>query len=368
MSFDPDDIWVDAIKGFNHVPQQKKRRLYRIAMVCAVGISYLIDTVLLFLFFLVGTIQIDAPLFYGMAGLFHVLLFSLLHWFGISERLQNRHMTIWQMAYAICVQLIGIKLAPQISPFFLGVMFIVFAFGTLRISFSEALAVWLVSTLAIAMAIFTKSANLTLLKGTLIEYFLVAVSFSLILLRTIALGYYATMLRTYIFKRSLSFEKKATHDALTGVLNRWVLDGIMNEQFSLYTRKGIPCSLAMIDIDHFKQVNDGFGHATGDQILKAIVDEIRGEIRDSDKLVRYGGEEFILIMAATSLDEATVLAERIRSRISQSKWQELLDEYVITVSIGVAGLTETDNAEDPLTRADAALYEAKQLGRNRVVP
>ncbi len=367
MSFDPDDIWVDAIKGFNHVPQQKKRRLYRIAVVCAVGTSYLIDTVLLFFFYLAGTIQVEAPLYYGLAGLFHVLLFSMLHWSGVSEGLQNHHMTMWQMAYGICVQLLGITLAPQLSPFFLGLMFVIFAFGTLRISFHEALTVWLVSTLAIAMTIFTKGANLTLMRGSLIEYILVAISFSLILLRTIALGYYASVLRTYIFKRSQSFERKATHDALTGVFNRWVLDGILNEQFSLFTRKGIPCSLAMIDIDHFKQVNDSYGHNIGDEILKAIVEEIRSEIRDSDKIVRYGGEEFILIMAATNLDEAIVLAERVRSRISHMRRQELPDESQVTVSIGLASMTETDKAETPLTRADAALYKAKRLGRNRVV-
>ncbi|MBT2971674.1 MAG: hypothetical protein B6D72_14595 [gamma proteobacterium symbiont of Ctena orbiculata] len=367
MSFDPDDIWVDAIKGLNHVPQQKKRRLFRVAMVCAVGVSYLIDTILLFLFCVAGTVECAAPFYYGLAGLGHVVLFSLLHWSGISDRCRNRHMTLWQMIYAICVQSLGIYLAPEISPFFLAIVFIIFAFGTLRIHFSEALIVWLLTTFVIALTLFLNSGRLTLLEGTLLEYLLVAVSFSLILLRTIALGYYGYATRSRIFKLSRAFEEKAIYDALTGVYNRWMLSTLLDEQFNLYSRKGIPCSVAMIDIDHFKRINDNFGHAVGDDVLKAIVDQIGSEFRESDKLVRYGGEEFILVMAATSLSEAIALVERIRNRIARTHWKEVPDQVVITVSAGVTEVQNGDAADDPLIRADSALYTAKQGGRNRVV-
>jgi diguanylate cyclase (GGDEF)-like protein len=271
------------------------------------------------------------------------------------------------MFYAICVQSLGICLAPQIAPYFLGVIFIIFAFGALRIRFSEALIVWLFSTFIIAVTLFFNSGRLTMLDGTLFEYLLVALSFSLVLLRTIALGYYSSVTSSRIFKIGHTFKEKAIHDALTGVYNRWMLNTVLEEQFSLYSREGIHCSVAMIDIDHFKRINDNFGHAVGDDLLKAIVNEISSETRDYDKLVRYGGEEFILIMAATHLSDAIALLERVRNRIARMNWVELPEQSVVTVSVGLTELRSNDAINDPLVRADEALYEAKRSGRNRLV-
>jgi diguanylate cyclase len=368
MSFDPDDVWADAIKGIKHLPQLQKRRLYRVALVGVIGISYLIDTCLLSLFVLAGTISAKAPLYYGLAGLGHVLLFSAFHWSGFSERFANRHMTLWGMAYGIGAQLLGILLAPQITPFFLALVFVVFAFGTLRISFREALVIWFLCILAIAVTISLKGeSQLTLMHASRFEYLLVTISFALILLRAIALGYYGQMLRQRLFELGRSFENDATHDALTGSYNRRVLQTMIEEQHSLLRRKGIPCAFAMIDIDHFKRINDTFGHATGDEILRILVTRIRQEIRESDKLIRYGGEEFVLIMAATELEEARVLSERIRQQIAQHAWDNLPADQRMTISIGLTPLRESDQADDTIQRADIALYAAKHTGRNRVV-
>jgi diguanylate cyclase (GGDEF)-like protein len=368
MNFDPDDVWLDSIKEFDHLPQQLKRRLYRVAMVGLIGATYLLDTILLFLFTLTDTIRIEAPLYYGLAGLGHVMLFSLLQWTGFSERLKNPHMTTWQMAYGISVQLMSITLAPQISPFFLATMFVIFSFGMLRISFHQALVIWFLSVIAIATTMILNSdARLTIHQPSKAEYLLILVSFALILLRSIALGYYAQALRQRMYQLSRTFEDKATHDALTGIYNRRVLTGILEEQLSLHSRKAIPCSLAMIDIDHFKRVNDSYGHVVGDQVLKTMVKVIQTQVRDTDKLVRYGGEEFLLVMAATDLDEASVLAERIRTKISSTKWEPLPDKARISLSLGLTMLMEGDCPVNPLNRADAALYSAKKGGRNRVV-
>ncbi len=368
MSFDPDDVWLDKIKGFDHLPKQVRRRLYRIAMVGLVGTTYLLDTILLFLFYLAGTIQIEAPLYYGLAGLGHLTLFTLLQWTGFSERFKNRHMTIWQMAYGICAQLMGISVAPQISPFFLATMFVIFSFGTLRIRFRQALLVWFLSIVAITVTMLLSSdARLTLVQPNRMEYLLIMISFSLILLRSIALGYYAQALRLRMYELSRSFEIDATHDALTGIYNRHVLTGILEAERSLIARKGIPCSLAMIDIDHFKQINDNFGHAVGDNVIRSMAEVLQTEIRDSDKLLRYGGEEFLLIMVATDLEEAKALAERVRTRASAAKWRQLPEGKKITVSIGVTELAEKDSLDEALSRADTALYSAKKGGRDQVV-
>jgi diguanylate cyclase (GGDEF)-like protein len=368
MNFELDDIWADAIKRLNNIQPNDRRRLYRLTMVGTVGANYLLDTILLTLFVLSGTIQAMAPICFGLAGLGHVILFSTLHWSGFSERFKNRHMTIWQMAYGIGVQMIGIMLAPQITPYFMAIIFVIFAFGTLRISFREALFAWLLACVAIALTIYFKSdVRLALPNPSTMEYLLVSVSFSLILLRSIALGYYASVLRKRIYDISRTFQNDAIHDELTGIHNRRALIDILAEQHSLFLRKGIPCSFAMIDVDHFKRINDNFGHAIGDDILKTFAKKLSEQIRESDKLVRYGGEEFLLIMAATNLCEAKRMAQRIRIEISQTQWSVLPDGYILTVSIGLAELMQYDHANDAVTRADNALYEAKDTGRNRVV-
>jgi diguanylate cyclase len=368
MSFDPDDLWVDAIQGLNHIPPKLKRRLYRIAMVVAFGFSYLIDTILLALFSAIGTIQSIVPLVYGAASLGHVALFSTLHWSGYSERFANRQMTAWQMGYAVGVQLLGIILAPVITTFFLAILFIVFAFGALRISFREAMIIWFLTTVAVGLTLtLTGNVRIVLPNPDNTEFLLVSISFALILLRCIALGYYASLLRQQLYEKSRSFEQDATHDPLTGVLNRRVLSQILDEQISLRQRKSIPACLAMLDIDCFKSINDDFGHTTGDRILRSLTAELRMTLRDSDKLVRYGGDEFVIVLAATDPHEARQLTERIRREIEAKAWKALPKERRISISIGLTEILSRDRSSDPIARADQALYIAKRNGRNQVV-
>ncbi|MEJ2593125.1 MAG: GGDEF domain-containing protein [Candidatus Thiodiazotropha sp.] len=345
-----------------------KRRIYRLVLVAAVGFSYLIDLLLLMLFSAVGTIQSLAPLVYGAAGLGHVALFGTLHWSGFSERFANRQMTAWQMAYAVGAQLLGIIYAPEITPFFLAILFIVFAFGTLRISFREAIIIWFLTTLAVGITL-SLSAGVTIVvpHPSDAEYALISVSFALILLRCIFLGYYASLLRQRLYEKSRSFEQDATHDPLTGVLNRRVLSSILEEQISLHQRKSIPACVGMLDIDRFKSVNDQYGHATGDRILRTLTAKLRRTLRESDKLVRYGGEEFVMVLAATDLHEAEALTERIRRQIESTEWKALPTTQRITISIGLTELLLQDRVIDPIARADQALYIAKRSGRNRVV-
>ena len=123
----------------------------------------------------------------------------------------------------------------------------------------------------------------------------------------------------------------------------------------------------MIDIDRFKPVNDTHGHMAGDLILKSLVTFLLSKIRDSDKLVRYGGEEFVLLLAATSLPEAIPQAERICHEIAHSTWPEVTADIRITISIGLTEIQADDQPQDAIARADTALYTAKRNGRNRVV-
>lgn len=159
----------------------------------------------------------------------------------------------------------------------------------------------------------------------------------------------------------------AVTDDLTRAYNQRYLGPRMAEEIGRSARHGHALSLLMMDLDHFKQVNDVHGHAVGDQVLRGFVGRVNAEVRQSDVLVRRGGEEFLLLMPDTDVPEAVAVAERIRVHVARSPF--LMEdglEVPVTVSIGVAAFSLSDTAETLEARADEALYVAKRSGRNRV--
>ena len=162
----------------------------------------------------------------------------------------------------------------------------------------------------------------------------------------------------------------ATRDPLTKTYNRRVLEERMDSEWPWAVRHEKACSLLAIDIDHFKDVNDSYGHSAGDEVLRQVVDAIYQTIRHEDLLARVGGEEFAVLCRATHLEDARVLAERIRTGVASESFTWRGREIVVTVSIGVAASTETDieSPEALCSLADERLYAAKERGRNCVEP
>lgn len=147
-------------------------------------------------------------------------------------------------------------------------------------------------------------------------------------------------------------------DPLTRVSNRRALDEIVESMFALLNRYEQPFSLMILDIDHFKLVNDEHGHLYGDQMLQAVARVLDETARDTDIVARYGGEEFVVVMPHTLLDGASMFAERVRAAIESG--------VELTVSVGVAQALDGDNPQTLLSRADESLYAAKAAGRNCV--
>jgi diguanylate cyclase (GGDEF)-like protein/PAS domain S-box-containing protein len=159
----------------------------------------------------------------------------------------------------------------------------------------------------------------------------------------------------------------ATTDELTGVLNRRRLFEIGGEELERAARYGRPLSLCMLDLDHFKQINDAFGHQAGDATLRRVATTIGDTIRKQDRLGRYGGEEFVVLFPETRVEAALVVAQRARGAVEALGPAPETPGRRITVSAGVVELSGGEPLETLLRRADEALYEAKATGRNRVV-
>jgi len=166
-----------------------------------------------------------------------------------------------------------------------------------------------------------------------------------------------------VLERTCELEKMATLDSLTGVLNRGEVMRYANHELKRNRRYPKSFSLLMIDIDHFKNINDDFGHLIGDEALLHVAQSISDGCREIDIIGRYGGEEFLVICPETDTDAARNLAERIRKAVESLSVENLPK---ITCSIGVASYIEHDSIESLIDEADTALYRAKRQGRNQV--
>jgi diguanylate cyclase (GGDEF)-like protein len=181
---------------------------------------------------------------------------------------------------------------------------------------------------------------------------------------------------SYLFARN-SVQKKmafhklqlyATTDDLTGVANRRELDKVAQKEFKRATRFSRQLSVLMLDLDHFKNVNDSHGHDVGDRVLKHVAGLCADSIRGQDFLARYGGEEFTILLPETDIENAARLAQRICDDIAVTPYQDRLHLISCTLSVGISEIEDNgDDVKSLFNRADKALYEAKRRGRNRVV-
>jgi diguanylate cyclase len=171
---------------------------------------------------------------------------------------------------------------------------------------------------------------------------------------------------TELAANELKLMEMNVKDPLTDVFNRRYLEIRLNDELFRGSRYSSPLSFIMLDIDHFKNVNDTHGHQCGDHVLIAVAAELSGIIRASDCFARYGGEEFCCLLPETKLEPARVLAERFRRRIEELNPVYQQTTVPVTISIGVTELRGGDTVETLMERADEALYQAKNNGRNRI--
>jgi len=161
-------------------------------------------------------------------------------------------------------------------------------------------------------------------------------------------------------------QKEASEDALTGIPNRKYLMALLESKLREYKAVGVSFGLCFIDIDHFKAINDTYGHEMGDEILKLLVRTISASLRKNDVIGRLGGEEFVVLISDVDQDGLLKVAEKIRSLIENSKLRHQKHEVTMTISIGATLIDPKDTSESILQRADLLMYRSKNTGRNRV--
>lgn len=241
--------------------------------------------------------------------------------------------------------------------FFL-LVFVAYVVGGIR----TGLVYTVLSVLAISWA--TLALDLALNRESLVSMLLGLVIFSLLSLVYARQSFrYADLVEA----KNLQLEYMASHDPLTGIFNSRSYETRGEALLALARRNGTSLSLLYLDIDHFKRINDDFGHHVGDGVLECFVQVVGREIRESDVFARIGGEEFCILLPNTELAGAGMLAEKVRQSVEDEECHVNGQRFSLTVSIGVSTWQEGDTSLlDIEKRADSALYEAKDTGRNRV--
>ena len=179
---------------------------------------------------------------------------------------------------------------------------------------------------------------------------------------------YSNLVIADSFEMQRMYQQYATIDALTGLHNRGWLDDMFDREIKRSERDALNTCLLMIDVDHFKRINDRYGHLAGDKVLVAVGRNIKQPLRPNDLVARFGGEEFSVLLPETSIENAAAISERLRKRISRASMGKFKNKTLpkVTVSIGVAAFGSGDSIETMIAAADAAMFQAKKAGRNRV--
>lgn len=221
------------------------------------------------------------------------------------------------------------------------------------------LVVFVLRALAVSFSTFTGQEDLD--TGTTFD-------FAMTLLFLVMLGLFNYSLYGLVLGALIGhLEDLASTDQLTGLYNRRMVLERLDEEHARFQRSGQRYALVMMDLDHFKVVNDTYGHSAGDAVLREVARRLQQDVRSTDTLARLGGEEFLLLLPMNDIDGALVHAGRIRKHIAASPVPTAAAQIPITISLGVAEVFHSDrSAQSVVSRADAALYRAKDMGRNRV--
>jgi diguanylate cyclase len=340
----------------------------------AQGVSYSISAGILALYSFAGTITINVSVIYLICGITTTAIGLCLSETNFNDRCKDQYLTVPQTLVSMTIQLVAIYLAPEVGFYFIFILFIVLSFGALLMNARQTAIVWTYSTVGLAALLLMTDKAIAMPMTTWTDRALVLACAVTALGRCASTGLYGSSLREALYKRGNELKKAharieelAQVDELTGLLNRRYIMQSLNEELARAQRTGSACSVAIIDLDFFKRINDQFGHPVGDEVLRTFAITLFANLRTIDNLGRYGGEEFLLILPDTTKEEAVRTLDRLRSMLADVDWAAISTMMNVTISAGISEVRLHDSPADILARADAALYQAKDAGRNRVV-
>lgn len=283
---------------------------------------------------------------------------------GLNLKLHDPSMTLLQMHVALVNIIVMMYFCDEVRWAFMLMFLVVFLFGIFRLHIWEFLCTVLfaMAGYAVMIGLLVRNKPQINFRHELFEWLVLA---GILPFFSLLVGHINTM-RRKLKESMLIIRQMATHDELTGVQNRRSLMAALEREKGRTDRDGETFCVCMLDLDHFKGINDTLGHVGGDRVLVNFARLVSEGLRGTDYLARYGGEEFVLVLPGTSLLGAVTVAEQLRGRVATEEFPEFGPAFRITVSIGIAEYTSEEDVAQTIDRADQALYMAKRKGRNRV--
>ena len=360
----PDGLPLDVVK----------RRLAHRRHTFAVQIvSYGLGATALLIYAHAGTISMLVPSAFFLSGIFLIGIFAILSETHVNDRFEDHYLTVYQVAGHVVIQLGALLAAPEIGYAFLNVLFLIFGVAALRMTPLQAAVAWTLTAMAVATIFLLTQIPIGMPVATPTERLAATLCFILTIGQCAFVGLYGDSLRKKLYRRGVELngaykriEELAELDELTGSYNRRCIMRMLDDEIARAHRSRTPCSIALIDLDGFKRINDSYGHPTGDEVLRAFAITMFANIRTVDRFGRYGGEEFLLVLPDTPGDEAARTLDRLRAIIAELDWSAFSPGMQVTISAGVTTLNPNETPDTFLARADSALYAAKARGRNRI--
>jgi diguanylate cyclase (GGDEF)-like protein len=338
-----------------------------------IAASYLVDALVLLIYAQAGTIPSMVSSAFALGGLLSLACYLVLSETGFTERFKDHYFVAPQLIVSTAILLAFAYIAPEVGMMFLCTLFVVFNFGSLRSTPWQTAIFWTAMALGLAGLFLLTDKPISMPHGTYLERFATMSVFILTIGRCMFLGIFSSAMRQSLYQSGLELkqaykriEELAELDELTGSFNRRCIMRMLGDEIARAHRSQTPCSIALIDLDWFKRINDAHGHPTGDEVLRTFAITVFANIRNFDRFGRYGGEEFLLVLPDTPGDDAANILDRLRVIIAALDWSAFSPNMQVTISAGVATLTPDETEDSLLARADNALYAAKAQGRNRI--
>ncbi len=351
------------------IPKEPKQKL-RVERFLLAQLSYLVCFFIIGCLYVWGMFRLDLAktILFITSFVCTNLIFYIIFITGFNKRFSEPSLTIPQILVATIFVMLALYFTNSNRAILLIMYFIALIFGVFRLNRRQFLFLSLFALSGYALAILgllRYHPEVIELKIEILQFMVLAVT----LFWFTFMGGYISKMRSKLYSMNKNLEdayrqieELAMRDELTGLYNRRVILDCLKKEIKRAIRYKLPLSVSIGDVDYFKSINDVHGHLKGDEVLQSIANHLTMCIRDTDKIGRYGGEEFLIILPHTDIHKALSCLERCRAGIETGSF----DGVKVTISFGVAQLSSKDTADSLILRADKALYAAKNKGRNRV--